>query len=71
MKRDKHFDGFEMPYEEGGSCSMRCAEYGSNFDRSYAIRYSCINACLCKLACGAGHYWISHTCHLPVRRDSK
>jgi hypothetical protein len=44
---------------------MRCAEYGRISIEAARSAIAASTLASANLHAGVGHYWISHTCHLP------
>ena len=60
--REKHYDNFEVPYEEGMSVLDALRWIRAHLDSSLAIRYSCINANACKTCMALVNGEVEYTC---------
>lgn len=59
---EKHYDNFEVPYEEGMSVLDALRWIRAHLDSSLAIRYSCINANACKTCMALVNGEVEYTC---------
>ena len=59
---ERHYDDFEVPYEEGMSVLDALRWIRTNVDSSLAIRYSCINANACKTCMALVNGEVEYTC---------
>ena len=59
---DRHYDDFEVPYEEGMSVLDALRWIRTNVDSTLAIRYSCINANACKTCVALVNHEVEYTC---------
>jgi succinate dehydrogenase/fumarate reductase-like Fe-S protein len=58
----RHYDEFEVPYEEGMSVLDALRWIRTYRDSSLAIRYSCINANACKTCMALVNGEVEYTC---------
>jgi succinate dehydrogenase/fumarate reductase-like Fe-S protein len=59
---ERHYDDFEVPYEEGMSVLDALRWIRTYSDSSLAIRYSCINANACKTCMALVNGEVEYTC---------
>ena len=59
---ERHYDEFEVPYEEGMSVLDALRWIRTHLDSSVAIRYSCINANACKTCMALVNGEVEYTC---------
>jgi succinate dehydrogenase/fumarate reductase-like Fe-S protein len=58
----KHYDDFDVPYEEGMSVLDALRWIRTHLDSTLAIRYSCINANACKTCMALVNGEVEYTC---------
>ena len=65
-----HYQDFEVPFEEGASVLDALIWIRARNDPSLAIRYSCINANVCKECTIAIDGTVDYACTTRLRSDS-
>ncbi len=65
-----HYDEFAVPFEEGATVLDALMAIRSRQDPSLAIRYSCINANVCKECTIAIDGVVDYACTTRLRSDS-
>jgi succinate dehydrogenase/fumarate reductase-like Fe-S protein len=63
----KHYDDFDVPYEEGMSVLDALRWIRTHLDSTLAIRYSCINANACKTCMALVNGEVEYTCIAKLR----
>jgi succinate dehydrogenase/fumarate reductase-like Fe-S protein len=58
----RHYDEFDVPYEDGMSVLDALRWIRTNLDGTLAIRYSCINANACKTCMALVNGEVEYTC---------
>jgi succinate dehydrogenase/fumarate reductase-like Fe-S protein len=58
----RHYDDFDVPYEEGMSVLDALRWIRTHLDSTLAIRYSCINANACKTCMALVNGEVEYTC---------
>jgi succinate dehydrogenase/fumarate reductase-like Fe-S protein len=58
----RHYDNFEVPYEDGMSVLDALRWIRTHLDSTLAIRYSCINANACKTCMALVNGQVEYTC---------
>jgi succinate dehydrogenase/fumarate reductase-like Fe-S protein len=65
----RHYDDFDVPYEDGMSVLDALRWIRTNRDGTLAIRYSCINANACKTCMALVNGEVEYTCIARVTLD--
>jgi succinate dehydrogenase/fumarate reductase-like Fe-S protein len=65
--REERYDTYQVPYEEGMSVLDALRWIRSHLDSSLAIRYSCINANVCKTCVALVDGNVEYTCTARLR----
>jgi succinate dehydrogenase/fumarate reductase-like Fe-S protein len=63
----RHYDDFDVPYEEGMSVLDALRWIRTHLDSTLAIRYSCINANACKTCMALVNGQVEYTCIAKLR----
>ena len=59
---ERHYENFDVPYEDGMSVLDALRWIRANADSTLAIRYSCINANACKTCMALVNGEVEYTC---------
>jgi succinate dehydrogenase / fumarate reductase iron-sulfur subunit len=65
----RHYDDFDVPYEEGMSVLDALRWVRTHLDSTLAIRYSCINANACKTCMALVDGAVEYTCIAKLSPD--
>jgi succinate dehydrogenase / fumarate reductase iron-sulfur subunit len=65
----RHFDNFDVPFEDGMSVLDALRWIRTNIDSTLAIRYSCINANACKTCMALVNGAVEYTCIAKLTPD--